>query len=140
MAYELKTKKNDSSVADFIATVEPEEKRQDCEHLLSMMSEITGEEGAMWGDSIVGFGKYKYTYASGHSGEMLLTGFSPRKRNLTIYIMPGFDRYDELMAKLGKHKTGKSCLYINRLSDVDIKVLRELVSESVVVMRESDQS
>ncbi len=138
MAYELKTKKNEASVDEYIAAVEPEEKRRDSETLLKMMREITGDQGAMWGDSLVGFGKYSYTYASGHGGEWFLTGFSPRKRNLTVYIMSGFDRYDELMAKLGKHKTGKSCLYLNRLSDVDVEVLKELVSGSVTHMKESN--
>ncbi len=138
MAYELKTKKNDASVDAFIAAVEPEEKRRDCMRLLEIMHEVTGEDAAMWGGTIVGFGKYSYKYASGHSGEMCLTGFSPRKQNLTIYNMAGFDRYDELMSSLGKHKTGKSCLYIKRLSDIDEDVLRQLISESYIAMRESN--
>lgn len=135
MAYELKTKKNDASVDAFIAAVESEEKRQDCHTLVAMMQEVTGKPAAMWGPSIIGFDKYSYKYASGHSGEMCLVGFSPRKQNISIYIMAGFDRYDELMSKLGKHKTGKACLYIKRLSDVDVDVLRQLVVESVAVMR-----
>lgn len=138
MAYELKTKKNEASVEDFIAAVEPEQKRQDSETLLKLMRNITGDEGAMWGGSIVGFGKYSYKYASGHSGEWFVTGFSPRKQNMTLYIMSGFDRYDELLSKLGKHTTGKSCLYIKRLSDVDENVLKELVTESVDWMKKSN--
>jgi hypothetical protein len=101
-----------------------------------MMREATGNRAAMWGDSIVGFGKYAYTYASGRSGEWPITGFSPRKRELTLYIMPGFSKYERLMKKLGKHRTGKSCLYIKRLSDVDEGVLEELIRESVKRMRE----
>lgn len=138
MGYEPKTKKTEASVDTYVAAVEPEEKRQDSFELLKMMREITGDQGAMWGASLVGFGKYSYKYASGHSGEWFVTGFSPRKQNLTVYVMSGFDRYDELMSKLGKHKTGKSCLYLKRLSDVDTDVLRQIVSESVVAMRESN--
>lgn len=140
MAYELKTKKNEASVDAFIAAVEPEEKRNDCMKLVSMMSEVTGELPAMWGGSIIGFDKYSYKYASGHSGEMCLVGFSPRKQNISIYIMAGFDRYDDLLSKLGKHKTSKACLYVKRLSEVDTDVLRELVKESVDVMRSRNQS
>ena len=139
MAYELKTKKNEASIEEFIAGVEPEQKRQDSETLLKLMRDITGDEGAMWGDSIVGFGRYSYKYASGHRGEWFLTGFSPRKQNMTLYIMSGFDRYDELLVKLGKHTTGKSCLYVKRLSDVDQDVLEELVRESVEAMTESNR-
>ncbi len=138
MAYELKTKKNKASIEKFIAAVESEEKRKDCETLLKLMRDVTGDEGAMWGGSIVGFGKYSYKYASGHSGEWFLTGFSPRKQNLTLYIMSGFDRYEELMGRLGKHTTGKSCLYVKRLSDIDMKVLKDLVVESVDAMKKSN--
>lgn len=92
----------------------------------------------MWGDSIVGFGHYHYKYASGREGDWMLTGFAPRKRNLTLYIMSGFEEYDDLMQKLGKHSTGKSCLYINKLEDIDLDVLRELVGRSVQHMRETN--
>jgi hypothetical protein len=92
----------------------------------------------MWGDSIVGFGRYRYQYASGREGEWMLVGFAPRKRNLTLYIMSGFDEYDGLLEKLGKHSTGKSCLYINKLEDIDLDVLRELVDKSVQHMRETN--
>ena len=136
----MKTKKNESDVNEFLSAVEPEEKRKDSLVLLKMMGGVTGDAAAMWGGNIVGFGKYSYKYASGHSGEWFLTGFSPRKQNITVYIMSGFDRYQELMAKLGKHKTGKSCLYLNRLSDVDVVVLRQLVSESVSAMRATDSA
>ncbi len=138
MAHELKTKKNAASVDEFIAAIEPEQKRDDCLALYKMMREVTGHEGSMWGGSIIGFGKYSYKYASGHGGEFFLTGFSPRKQNISIYNMAGFDRFEDLMAKLGKHKTGKSCLYVKRLADVDEELLRQLVSESVTVIREGN--
>ena len=128
---EAKTKPTAESVATFLDGVADENKRQDAFALLTLMREVTGMEPQMWGPSIVGFGAYHYKYASGHEGDSFLTGFSPRKQNLTLYIMAGFDRYDELMQKLGKHTTGKSCLYIKRLADVDQAVLRQLIKESV---------
>ena len=135
---ELKTKKNDNSVTGFLESVEEEKKREDCQAILKLMHEVTGDEPTMWGDSIVGFGSYDYKYASGREGTWFQTGFSPRKQNLTLYIMSGFDRYDELLGKLGKYKTGKSCLYIKKLEDVDLDVLEELVKESVKVMTPSN--
>ena len=102
------------------------------------MKEITGEEPVMWGTSIIGFGSYQYKYASGREGEWFLTGFSPRKQNITLYIMSGFDQYDQLLAKLGKYKTGKSCLYINKINDIDTDVLKELVKQSVEHMVSSE--
>ena len=99
------------------------------------MKKITKEEPKMWGPSIIGFGSYHYKYASGREGDFFLTGFSPRKQSLTLYIISGFKRYDELMKKLGKHKTGSSCLYINKLEDIDMKVLKELITESVKYMK-----
>ena len=128
---ELKTQKTDASVEDFLNAVENERRRADSFCILEIMREITGEEPAMWGPSIVGFGSYTYKYASGREGEWPVVGFSPRKRNLTLYIMDGFDTYDALLAKLGKYKTGKACLYINKLDDVDADVLRELIAQSV---------
>jgi len=136
--YELKTKLNDQPVEAFLNGVEDSQKKQDCFVILDLMAEITGQPPRMWGDSLVGFGKYSYHYASGHQGEWFLTGFSPRKQNLTLYIMSGFDEYDGLMAKLGKYKTGKSCLYIKKLEDVDQGVLRELIDRSVKHMRTSN--
>jgi hypothetical protein len=133
---ELKTKKNDASVAAFLDKVENIKKRLDCYAILNLMKSVTGQEPKMWGESIVGFGSYHYKYASGHEGDMPLAGFSPRKNNLTIYIMPGFERYEALMAKLGKYKAGKSCLYIKSMNDVDPIVLRELVSESARFMQQ----
>lgn len=128
---ELKTKQNEASVDDFLAAVENDQRREDCYKVLAIMRKITGEEPKMWGKTIVGFGTYHYKYATGREGDWMLTGFSPRKQSLTLYIMAGFDRYEELMAKLGKHKTGKSCLYLNKLSDADPKVLTELIKQSV---------
>ena len=132
---ELKTKPNKASVEKFLGSVKDEKKREDSFKVLEMMKRITKEEPILWGPSIVGFGKYHYKYASGREGDWFLTGFSPRKQNLTLYIMSGFKRYNELMKKLGKHKTGSSCLYINKLEDIDMKVLKELITESVKYMK-----
>lgn len=137
---ELKTQKNEASVDTFLEGVDSEKKREDSYALLDLMREVTGEEPAMWGTSIVGFGSYHYRYASGRTGEWFLSGFSPRKQNLTLYIMSGFDEYESLLAKLGKYKTGKSCLYINKLEDVDPEVLRELVRRSVAHMAEANRA
>ena len=128
---ELKTKPTDQSVDAFLQGVADEIKRQDCYTLLALMEKVTGAKAKMWGDSIVGFGVYHYRYASGREGDWPLTGFSPRKANLTVYIMSGFDEFPELLARLGKHKTAKSCLYLNRLADVDLGVLEEIVARSV---------
>ncbi len=126
---ELKTRPNDQSVENFLNRVENDTKREDSFSILELMKEETGDEPIMWGDSIVGFGKYSYKYTSGREAEWFLTGFSPRKQNLTLYIMDGFEGYDELLGKLGKHSTGKSCLYIKKLEDVDQQVLRDLVNK-----------
>ena len=134
---ELKTKKNKASVSDFLYSVEHEKRRRDSFAVLEMMREITGEEPAMWGSSIVGYGSYHYKYASGREGDWFLVGFAPRKQSLTLYIMSGFEQYDVLLADLGKFKTGKSCLYINKLEDVSEPVLRELVQRSLAHMRET---
>lgn len=132
---DVKTKVNDASVEAFLNGVEDEKKRRDSFAVLQLMQEVTGEEPKMWGPSIVGFGSYHYKYASGREGDWMLTGFSPRKQALTLYIMAGFKRYEELMARLGKYKTGKSCLYVKKLEDVDLPTLRELVRGSVEHMR-----
>lgn len=128
---ELKTRKTRKSVDKFLREIDNEQRREDCFALVEMMKEITGDEPRMWGPSIVGFGTYHYRYASGREGDWMKVGFSPRKQNLTLYIMSGFSDYEELMKKLGKFKTGKSCLYVKRLEDVDEKVLRKLVRSSV---------
>ncbi|NPE30541.1 DUF1801 domain-containing protein [Methanococcoides sp. SA1] len=127
---ELKTRKNEASVEDFINSVEDEKKRTDSLAIMDLMQEVTGEEPAMWGNSIVGFGSYTYKYASGRTGDWMLVGFSPRKQNLTLYIMPGFEQYADLLSKLGKYKLGKSCLYIKKLEDVDLDVVQKLVKQS----------
>lgn len=134
---ELKTKQNEASVADFIHAIQDETVRKDCFEITKLMQQVTKAEPKMWGASIIGFGSYHYKGASGREGDWMLVGFSPRKQNLTLYIMSGFDRYDDLMKKLGKYSTGKSCLYIKRLADVDKKVLKELVSESVKCMKKA---
>ena len=133
---ELKTKKNTKSVDKFLKSVEDENKRKDCYSVIEIMRKITKSEPSMWGTSIVGFGSYHYKYTSGHEGDMCITGFSPRKQSLTIYIMAGFKRYPELMKKLGKYKTGSACLYIKKLSDVDVTVLKELIKVSVKYLKE----
>jgi len=132
---ELKTKVNDASVTDFLNNVEDEQKRKDCLEVARMMEQVTKQQPKMWGTSIVGFGSYHYKGASGREGDWMLIGFSPRKQNITLYIMSGFERYPGLMKKLGKHSTGKSCLYIKRLSDVDVDVLKELMTESLKMMK-----
>lgn len=132
---ENKTKATDADVLEFLNSVTDERKRQDALAVMELMQEVTGEKPTMWGSSIVGFGSYHYKYASGREGDSCLTGFSPRKQNLVLYIMGGFEQYDALMAKLGKHTTGSACLYIKRLSDLDLGVLRELVAESVEYMK-----
>lgn len=135
---ELKTQKNDQSVDDFIANAD-EKYRDDCRTVLTLMGEMTGETPAMWGSSIVGFGSYHYKYASGREGDWFLCGFSPRKQNLTLYIMSGFSKYEALLDKLGKYKTGVSCLYIKKLADVDIATLKVLVEQSVAYLRETNK-
>ena len=128
---ELKTKPSAASVEVFLDGIADGAKRRDSYAILAMMQEVTGVEAKMWGDSIVGFGSYHYKYASGREADWMLVGFSPRKQNLTLYIMSGFEQYDQLLQRLGKHSTAKSCLYIKRLADVDLTVLRELVKLSV---------
>lgn len=132
---ENKTKPTKVPVAAFLKTVGDEEKRRDAAALVKLMGRITGEKGVMWGPSIVGFGKVHYKYASGREGDMGLTGFSPRKGALTIYIVPGFTAYKRILARLGKFRTGKSCLYVKRLSDIDMGTLEELIAASVTHMR-----
>jgi hypothetical protein len=136
---ENKTKQNEQSVEGFLNRVPDEKKKQDSFAVLELMKEVTGMEPKMWGDSIVGFGTYHYKYASGREGDYMLAGFSPRAQNLTLYIMAGFDQYDTLLNKLGKFKTGKSCLYIKKIEDVDTDVLRELVKQSVQHMVETNR-
>lgn len=128
---ELKTKKNDGSVEVFLNTVDDEQKRADSFTVLELMKKITGVEPKMWGGSIIGFGDYRYKYASGREGDWFLTGFSPRKQALTLYIMDYVEKHGNLLADLGKYKNGKGCLYVKRLSDIDMKVLEKLIRESI---------
>ncbi len=124
---ENKTRPTQAAVADFIAQVDHPTRRADAERLDAIFREVTGWEPQMWGPSIVGYGSYHYKYATGREGDMCATGFSPRKANLSIYIMPGYADFGDILGRLGKHKHGKSCLYINKLADVDVDVLRELI-------------
>ena len=128
---ELKTKQTEKSVDKFLKAIQDETRRKDCFTVVKLMEEVTGMKPKMWGPSIVGFGSYHYKYASGHEGDMPIAAFSPRKQNLTIYIMPDSDRRADLMKKLGKHAASKSCLYIKRLDDIHMPTLKKLVSESV---------
>lgn len=128
---ELKTKLNKGNVMQFLNSIADPGKRADSLKIVEVMQKLTGAEPMMWGDSIVGFGSYTYTYASGREGDWFITGFSPRKQNLTLYLMSGFDRTKILLDKLGKYKTGKSCLYINKLEDIELPVLEELIIASM---------
>ena len=130
-----KTQPTRASVTAFMAAIGDRQMRADAKKVAAMMRRATGKRARMWGPSIVGYGSYHYRYASGREGDHLITGFSPRKQALSIYIMPGFDRFQGLMSKLGKYTTGKSCLYIKRLADVDEAVLERLIDESVRYMR-----
>ncbi len=128
---ELKTLKNDASVEDFINSIPDNTKRADCKELLKVFAEITGEKPAMWGTAIVGYGMYHYkSERSSQEGDWPLTGFSPRKQSLTLYMMPGFNNLTQELEKLGKHKTSVSCLYIKKLADIDIKVLKKIIKKS----------
>jgi hypothetical protein len=131
---EAKTKPTDVSVDSFLAQVADPVRQADCRKVAAMMGRATGAQACMWGPSIVGFGRYRYKYDSGREGESMVIGFSPRKNDLTLYIMPGLERYAELTARLGRFKTGKVCLYIKKLADVDEAVLKELIDASVAEM------
>lgn len=132
---ENKTRPTTASVEGYLEAIVDEERKADCRRLVEMMSRATGEPATMWGPSIVGFGTYHYRYDSGREGDFFLTGFSSRKTDLSLYIMAGFEPFPALMARLGRHRTGKSCLYVRRLADVDAKVLEQLIVRSVKEMR-----
>jgi hypothetical protein len=134
---ELKTKPTDDSVDAFLAGIPDETRRKDCLTLLKIMKKVTRARPKMWGPSIVGFGSYHYKYESGREGDWFLVGFSPRKRDLSLYIMAGVERYGALLKKLGKHKTGKACLYVSKLADIDLTVLEQLLRESVARLKKS---
>jgi len=134
-----KTKATEVDPAAFIAAVEPEKKKADAASLLNLFNRVTGLKPKMWGPSIIGYGRYHYKYESGREGEFMLTGFSPRKQSLSIYIIPGyrFGDMEDKLSRLGKHKLGKSCLYINKLADVDLSVLEEIVLDGLEHMRKN---
>lgn len=136
MAYEARTKPTAVSVADFIAAVENARRRADAETLCALFEEVSGEPPVMWGPSIIGFGRYHYRYASGHEGDAPRIGFSPRKAQTVLYVMSGFEGQDAMIARLGKAKTSVACLYVNRLDQIDLGVLRELAAASLAHMRE----
>jgi len=128
--YELKTQVNDASVIDFLNMIEDERKREESFQLLDFFSEITNESPKMWGGSIIGFGSYHYKYASGQEGDWMKLGFSPRKQKFSIYLMSGFDKLETDLTELGKYKTGKACLYVNKLADINLDVLEKMVLKS----------
>jgi hypothetical protein len=133
---EAKTQPTNQSVTEFLNQISDPERRADCFAVAKIMEEITGEKPRMWGPGIVGFGTYHYKYASGREGDWPRTGFSPRKKDLTLYIMMGFEKHAELMEKLGKHSTGKSCLYIKRLSDIHMPTLKKLIKIGLKELKE----
>ena len=135
--YELKTKENDRSVLEFIESVETPKKREDAYKLLDIFTETTGFQAKMWGPSIIGFGSYHYKYPSGHEGDAPLVGFSPRKAKTSLYFVPGDTKRQELLQNFGKHTTGKACVYINKLADVDVEVLKQLIEQSVSFIQET---
>ncbi len=134
-----KTQPTSKDVKAYLDSVPHEGRREDADLLLNMMTRITGEPAVLWGPSIIGFGRYHYVYDSGREGDHFLTGFAPRKANMVVYIMPGFKPYDSLLSKLGSYKTGRSCLYLGRLSNVDVHVLEDIVAQSVALMKERYQ-
>ena len=133
--YELKTKETDNSVIEFIESVDHPKKREDGYRLLDLFTETTGYEAKMWGPSIIGFGSYHYKYATGHEGDAPLVGFSPRKAKISLYLAQGEPEREEALARLGKHTTGKACVYVNKLADIDLGVLKELIDQSVDYMQ-----
>jgi uncharacterized protein DUF1801 len=137
---ELKTKQTKASVKEFLNKISDKQRRDDCFAIAKMMEEATGAKPKMWGPSIVGFGSYHYKYESGREGDWMVTGFSPRKNDLTLYLMMGFEKHRELMEQLGKHKKSKSCLYIKRLDDVHVPTLKKLIKESVKQLRKYQKS
>jgi hypothetical protein len=132
---ELKTKLNDASVTDFLNSIKDEEKRADSFEILKLMQQVTKQEPKMWGTSIIGFGNTHLKYESGRELDWFVTGFSPRKQNLTLYVLGSFNPHTDLLKKLGKYKTGVGCLYINKLKNVDVKVLKDLIKESVKAVK-----
>ncbi|MEM6382565.1 MAG: DUF1801 domain-containing protein [Pseudomonadota bacterium] len=130
-----KTQATDNDVSTYLATVEPEQKRADASALDTLFRRVTGWEPVLWSSNMVGYGRYRYRYASSHEGEWFATGFAPRKANLSIYIMPGYADFGDILSRLGKHKKGKSCLYLNKLADADETVLAELIAAGLADLR-----
>nr|WP_191276489.1 DUF1801 domain-containing protein [Neobacillus kokaensis] len=137
VAYQQKTKETDRSVVEFIGSVENPKKREDAYTLVDIFTEATGYEARMWGASIIGFGSYHYKYESGHEGDAPLVGFSPRKAKISLYFAPGDPNREDLLKDFGKHTTGKGCIYINKMADIDITVLKKLISQSVQFLQET---
>lgn len=135
--YQLKTKETDNSVIEFIETVESQKKREDAYKLLDIFAETSGYEAKMWGSSIVGFGSYHYKYASGHEGDAPLVGFSPRKAKISLYFATGDTEREELLKEFGKHTSGKACVYINKIADIDVEVLKKLIKQSIKFLKEA---
>ena len=135
MTYELKTKETDNSVIEFIESVESPRKRDDAYQLLDIFTETTGYEAKMWGPSIIGFGKYHYKYKSGHEGDAPLVGFSPRKARFSLYFATGDSKREALLKEFGKHKTDKACVYINKVADINVDILKELINQSVSFLK-----
>ncbi|WP_341356394.1 DUF1801 domain-containing protein [Rossellomorea sp. y25] len=135
--YELKTRQNDSSVIEFIEAVENPKKREDAYNLLDIFTETTGFEAKMWGPSIIGFGSYHYKYKTGHEGDAPLVGFSPRKAKISLYFAPGDPEREKVLNSFGKHTTGKSCVYINKVADIDQAVLKQLINQSVSFLQKT---
>lgn len=135
--YELKTKENDNSVIEFIESVEQAKKREDAYRLLDIFTETTGYQAKMWGPSIIGFGSYHYKYPSGHEGDAPLVGFSPRKAKISLYFSTGDPKREELLQDFGKHTTGKGCVYINKVADIDVNVLKSLIRQSIHFLQET---
>lgn len=134
--YELKTKENDASVIEFIENLENQKKREDAYKLLDFFTETTGYQAKMWGPSIIGFGAYHYKYDSGHEGDAPLVGFSPRKAKISLYFATGDAKREELLKNFGKHTSGKACVYINKVADIDVNVLKELINQSIIFLKE----
>jgi Domain of unknown function (DU1801) len=135
-----KTKQTTQSVESFLSKVTDKQVREDCNTIIKLMKKVTGAPPKMWGPSIIGFGQYHYKYESGHEGDMCLTGFSPRKQNISLYIMAGIPGQDELMKKLGKHKAGKGCIYVKQLKDIDTGVLENMISKAVNYLKKKYQA
>lgn len=135
--YELKTKETENSVIKFIEQVDHPKKREDAYRLLDIFTETTGYQAKMWGPSIIGFGSYHYKYASGHEGDAPLVGFSPRKSKISLYFAPGDEKREELLKKFGKHTTGKACVYINKIEDIDTDILVKLIQQSIKFLKET---